>query len=88
MGRRALLLLAFLPPGSPRARPWWLGWNLVGLLVALTVGIVVLAIGRGLPDPLLRVLPLSLLPSFVAPIAVATHVWMLLRLANSDSGRL
>ena len=83
----AVLLLAFLPPGSPRTRPWWLGWNLVGLAVAVTVGIVVLAIGRGLPDPLLRVLPWSLLPSFVAPIAVASHVWMLVRLGNRDVPR-
>lgn len=84
----ALLLLAFLPPGSPQARPWWLGWNLIGLAVALTVAIVVLAIGRGLPDPMLRVLPFSLLPSFVAPIAVATHVWMLVRLVPVESPSL
>ena len=84
----ALLLLAWVPPGSPRGRPWWLGWNILGLAVALSVGIVLLVLGRSAPEPMLRVLPLSLFPSFIAPIAVATHVWMLLRLANSDSPSL
>jgi hypothetical protein len=84
----ALLLLAFLPPGSPRARPWWLGWNLVGLLVALTVGIVVLASAAACPIRCCACCPLSLLPSFVAPIAVATHVWMLLRLGIEDTAGL
>jgi hypothetical protein len=84
----ALLLLAWVPPASPRGRPWWVGWNLLGLSVALSVGIVVLVIGRSAPEPMLRVLPFSLLPSFVAPIAVATHVWMLVRLLNADSPSL
>jgi len=84
----ALLLLVWMPPGSSRGRSWWLAWNVLGLAVALSVGIVLLILGRSAPEPMLRVLPLSLLPSFIAPIAVTTHVWMLLRLANSDSGRL
>jgi hypothetical protein len=84
----AMLLLLRVPPGSPAGRSWWLAWNVLGLAVALSVGLVLLVLGRSAPEPMLRVLPLSLLPSFVAPIAVTTHVWMLLRLANSDSGRL
>ena len=79
-----LLLLTRVPPASPPARRLWLGWNLLGLAVALFVAIALLVIGRSAPDPMLRVLPFSLLPSFVAPIAVATHVWMLVRL-NADS---
>ena len=81
----ALLLLARVPPASPRARRLWLGWNVLGLAVALWVGIVLLVLGRSGPEPMLRVLPFSLLPSFVAPIAIATHVWMLVRLMKADT---
>jgi len=88
VGVLAALLLVSVSPSSMPGRAWWIGWNVLGLAVAFSVGIVVLVIGRGVPDPMLRVLPFSLLPSFVAPIAVATHVWMLLRLANGDSASL
>jgi hypothetical protein len=82
----ALLLIVLLPPEAPHAGPWWLVWNLLGLLVSLSIGIVLVFLGASGPGTMLRVLPWSLLPSFVAPIAVATHVWMLLRLIHADRG--
>jgi hypothetical protein len=82
----ALLLIVLVPPQAPHAGRWWLVWNLFGLLVSLAIGIVLLVLGASGPGTMLRVLPWSLLPSFVAPIAVATHVWMLLRLAHGDRG--
>src|SRR5262249_45716002 len=81
----ALLLLASVSPRSPRGRAWWVGWNVLGLAMALSIGVALLILGRSAPEPMLRVLPWSLLPSFVAPIVIATHVWMLVRLANEDS---
>jgi len=80
----ALLLLASVPPRSPQGRTFWLGWNVLGLAVALSIGIVLLILGRSGPEPMLRVLPWSLLPSFVAPIVLATHAWMLVRLGDAD----
>ena len=78
----ALVSILLVRPGSRGARAWWLGWNLLGLLVGFAVGAVVLVVGRTNPDALraFLVLPLSLVPSFVAPIALATHVWMIVRL--------
>ena len=76
----ALILVLFLPPTTPRARTWWLCWNLLGLAVGLCVAIAILLVDPGAVRMLLR-LPASLIPSFIAPIALATHVWMVGRLA-------
>lgn len=80
----ALVLLTWVAPGTRRGRPWWIGWNLLGLLVGLCVGGTILVVGRTDPDAMraFQILPLSLLPSFVAPMALATHAWMLVRLSR------
>ncbi len=81
----ALLLIATGPPqGSQRLM--FLIWNVVGLLDILFV--VATATRLALGDvssmaPLLR-LPLSLLPTFVVPIIIATHVWLFTRLIGSQ----
>ena len=77
----ALLLIATGPPQGSR-RLLFLIWNVIGLLDILFV--VVTATRLALGDvssmaPLLR-LPLSLLPTFVVPIIIATHVWLFTRL--------
>ena len=77
----ALLLIATGPPQGSR-RLLFLIWNVIGLLDILFV--VVTATRLALGDvssmaPLLR-LPLSLLPTFVVPIVIATHVWLFTRL--------
>ncbi len=62
-------------------------WNVVGLL---DLALVVFTAARlGLADPLsiraLTHLPLSLLPTFLVPILIATHIIIYLRLARADA---
>jgi hypothetical protein len=80
----ALLLVVALRPDTPGGRRAYLAWNVAGLVDIL--GVVVTATRLAFADPasvgpLLR-LPLSLLVTFVVPIVIATHVFMLGRLAR------
>jgi hypothetical protein len=80
----ALLLVVALRPDTPGGRRAYLAWNVAGLVDIL--GVVVTAARLAFADPasmgaLLR-LPLSLLVTFVVPIVIATHVFMLGRLAR------
>ena len=78
----AALLLLWGPPRDARRRVAYLAWNALGLVDILFV--VVTAARLGLADPasmaaLLR-LPLSLLPTFLVPLIIASHVILGLRL--------
>jgi hypothetical protein len=75
------LLLAGPPATPPRRRAYQI-WNLLGLMDILFV--VITATRAGLADPqsmqpLLR-LPLSLLPTFLVPLIIATHFLLVSRL--------
>lgn len=85
----ALLLVLLVRPDRPGGRRAYLAWNALGLLDIL--GVALTAARLALADPgsmrvLLR-LPLSLLPTFVVPIIIATHVLMLARLARPAPAR-
>lgn len=77
----ALVLVLFVPD-LPAHRPWVVAWNVIGLGDIL---FVVATAGRlAFVDPesmqaLLR-LPLSLLPTFLVPVIIASHVWLFQRL--------
>lgn len=79
----AALLLLFVPGLSTKRDRGVVGiWNTLGLIDVLAV--VATAVRSGIADPasmaaLLR-LPLSLLPTFVVPIVIATHALLFLRL--------
>jgi hypothetical protein len=81
----ALILAA----GSPRRGPggWWayLVWNAVGLADILLVVATAARLGLTVPGAMraLTILPLSLLPTFVVPIIIATHVVIFARLRQS-----
>ncbi len=83
----AVLLLAV--PGLIERRALVLAWNVVGML---DIGFVVATAARlAAADPssmraLLR-LPLSLLPTFLVPLIIATHVWIFVRLRSAEARR-
>ena len=79
------LPLLLVRPDSPAGRRVYLAWNVLGLFDIL--GVVLTAARLAFRDPgsmqALLELPLSLLLTFVVPIIVATHVWMLGRLTRA-----
>lgn len=81
----ALVLILFVPLVSSAGRYVYIVWNLVGLLDIL---FVVSTAGRqAIKDPesmseLLK-LPLSLLPTFLVPIIIFTHIVIFIRLRAS-----
>jgi hypothetical protein len=78
----ALLIMA--APFLRQSRPILLTWNTLGLIDILLV--VTGALRFGLRDlesmRALRVLPLSLLPTFLVPLIIATHVLLFVRLVH------
>jgi hypothetical protein len=80
----AAVLLLLGPPARARHRAAYMLWNVLGLADILFV--VVTAAWLGVAEPesmaaLLR-LPLSLLPTFLVPLIIASHVVLGVRLAR------
>jgi hypothetical protein len=84
-----LILILFVRPDRPGGRRAYLVWNVVGLLDILGVVLTAGRLAVGDPESMraLLELPLSLLLTFVVPIIIATHVWMLGRLVRARSAR-
>jgi hypothetical protein len=82
----AAVLLVLLAPRRGRTG-WWLhaAWNTAGLLDILGVVATAARLVLRQPDSMreLTVLPLSLLPTFVVPVIIATHVVIWARLRRS-----
>ncbi|MGH7357739.1 MAG: hypothetical protein ACREJR_02875 [Candidatus Rokuibacteriota bacterium] len=85
----ALLLVLLVRPDTPQGRRAYLVWNVLGLLDI--VAVVLTAARLAFRDPAsmgaLLELPLSLLLTFIVPLVVATHVWMLGRVAPGSAER-
>jgi hypothetical protein len=84
----ALLLLLLGPPTIKSRWPLYLIWNVIGLADILFV--VASAARLGMADPqsiraLLR-LPLNLLPTFLVPLIIVSHVVLFARLARIRKG--
>jgi hypothetical protein len=89
VGLSAIAVCALARPELPRGRLSFLLWNAAGLLDILFV--VATASRLALAEPasmsaLLR-LPLSLLPTFLVPIIIATHVMIFARLRRPVGAR-
>jgi hypothetical protein len=85
----ALLLVLLVRPDRPAGRRAYLVWNVFGLLDIL--GVVLTATRLAFGDPAsmraLLELPLSLLLTFLVPVIIATHLWMLARLTRAEVAR-
>ena len=78
----ALLLVALVPPSRPGARGLYLAWNVLGLadiLLVLATGVRLGLRDPGVVDGFVR-MPLVLLPTFLVPLVLATHVLLFGRL--------
>jgi hypothetical protein len=84
----ALAVAAAAPRQGAAGWRVYAAWNLVGL--ADILGVVATAVRLALADPAsmraLTRLPLSLLPTFLVPLIIATHVIVFARLAASRRG--
>lgn len=84
----ALMLLPWGPPTTPSRRQAYRVWNYVGLADILFVVATAARLGFADPDSmraLLR-LPLSLLPTFLVPLIIASHVLLARRLRAPAGG--
>jgi len=80
----AALLLLWGPPRDAGRRVAYLAWNALGLVDILVV--VVTAARLGLANPA-SMAPLSLLPTFLVPLIIASHVVLGLRLWRARATR-
>lgn len=80
----ALLLLVV-----PRTPSWYRfawGWNMVGLIDIVFVVVTAARLAMADPDSMLSLMrfPLGLLPTFVVPLIIASHVWLFGALRTSS----
>jgi hypothetical protein len=81
------LALVLTGPASNARRKWFTAWNLAGQLDILLVVLTAARIWMTEPEamvPLLR-LPLSLLPTFLVPLIIASHVILFARLFSRSA---
>ena len=78
----ALALFVFVPPRGTASRQVYVLWNVLGLADILMVVATAARLAFADRDSMIEVtrLPLSLLPTFLVPIIISTHVMMLVRL--------
>ena len=83
----ALLLLG--SPTRGRRRAAYMLWNVLGLADILFVVVTAARLGAADPESMAALLrlPLSLLPTFLVPLIIASHVVLGVRLARRDGVR-
>lgn len=81
----ALLLMLAVPPSREGARGWYLAWNVLGLADILLVLATGVRLGLRDPDAVAGFgrMPLAMLPLFLVPLVLATHVWVFGRLRRT-----
>ena len=84
----ALVILVVFRPGDERSRMAILAWNVVGVLDILLMTAVMTRLSQ--PDPLVQggftALPLSLVPTFIIPLAIVSHLLIFVWWVNRRSG--
>ena len=85
----AVLLLISGPPATLQHRRLYLVWNALGLADILFVVVTAARLGIVAPDSMkaLLALPLSLLPTFLVPLIITSHLLMMviLKFANGKN---
>jgi hypothetical protein len=83
----ASLLLLSGPPSTPRRRVAYIAWNGLGLVDIVLVVATAARLGLTAPDSMraLLKLPLSLLPTFLVPLIIASHVVLAIRLGRGQT---
>ena len=78
------LVLVLLVPDWAGHRPWLLAWNALGFLDILYVVATAARLAWANPDSMATLLrlPLSLLPTFLVPLIIGTHVLLFRRLSR------
>lgn len=81
------LLVCFLPMSDPTRRRAIRFWNILGLTDILLVLVTAARLGLQNPAELraLTYLPLSLLPTFLVPLIIATHVIIFMQLRREET---
>jgi len=83
----SLAVLLLLAPSrvSGIASPWLQGWNLLGLVDILFVVATATRLAASSPDSMaaLTGIPLGLLPTFLVPVIIFTHVVLVLEGVNA-----
>lgn len=82
----ALTLLLWIRADTPAGRRAYRLWNVVGLLDILLVVTTAARLGVTAPASMAALLrlPLSLLPTFLVPLIIASHVQLFRRLRTTD----
>jgi hypothetical protein len=82
----ALLILVFVSSTNELREKIYLIWNTVGFLDIIFVVFTAARIGMHSPESIenLLKLPLSLLPTFVVPIIIFTHIMIYVRLLEKS----
>ena len=82
-------LLLWGPPYGAGRRLAYMAWNLVGLADILFVVLTAARLASANPESMAELLrlPLSLLPTFLVPLIIASHVVLAVRLTRSRPAR-
>lgn len=86
----AILVLLLGPPRGAGRRAAYIVWNVFGLVDILFVVVTAVRLGAADPGSMLALqrLPLILLPTFLVPLIIASHVVLAVQLTRSPRGRV